>query len=673
MRLLVCSSILFLPFYGCVKQDQDEDGFGISEGDCDDDNHDINPAAQEVCDGVDNDCDGEIDGRYARGGRIFYGDADGDGFGSESVQLEACEAPLGYAEQKWDCDEGDPETNPDAIEVCDGKDNDCDDVIDENTAVDAIKWYADYDGDGYGDDTSEYTSCEAPPDFVSIPGDCNVLDPLVHPGATERCDTEIDDNCNGDNNDIDSIGCIDYYADHDGDGFTGTAACFCIPTEEYYSEDQEDCRDDDILFHPDMDETSALLDSNCDGLLIWQDNHHKITSEVSSNFGLDFDISDRNNDSFSDIIVYGGSGAYVFDGPIMDHETTETAHLVLPGQRGWWIPDINNDGIKDIINYYQLHPGWAPGEVYLFSGDSTGNLVPDDAIMTWTGSDGDFLGIFTPTVRDVTGDGLPDMLLSSRSTDTINIYTLGQTISESPDIILYPTGSSNGSRTIGEPMGTDYDFNGDGFPDLAVSDTRASVSIPHDLMFNPFGRVAVYESPLVDGAEPDWSFYGHSGFHGKTPPLAVDINNDGHLDLVYIDPELGFGQTKSGVVAIKLGPFGYPHFDMLSWSSVLDAEYWITGAANEKLNQATIGPDLNANGQAELILSSTETQTIYLLESPSPGHTFVREEARIIQDTEEDSHFAHSMVEAMLIDGTPTLITGRHGNNELIFIFGGEQ
>ena len=212
MKIFFYVSTFIVPFYGCVQQDQDEDGFEISEGDCVDYYPDRNPAAQEVCDGVDNDCDGEIDGPYARGGRIFYGDADGDGFGSENIQLEACEAPVGYAEQKWDCDEGDPDTNPDAIEVCDGKDNDCDDVIDENTAVDATKWYADYDGDGYGDDASEYTSCEAPPDFVSIPGDCNVLDPLIHPGAEERCDTEIDDNCNDDTNDADSVGCIEYYA-----------------------------------------------------------------------------------------------------------------------------------------------------------------------------------------------------------------------------------------------------------------------------------------------------------------------------------------------------------------------------------------------------------------------------------------------------------------------------
>ena len=67
MKIFFYVSIFNVPFYGCVKQDQDEDGFEISEGDCDDNNPDINPAAQEVCDGVDNDCDGEIDGPYARG------------------------------------------------------------------------------------------------------------------------------------------------------------------------------------------------------------------------------------------------------------------------------------------------------------------------------------------------------------------------------------------------------------------------------------------------------------------------------------------------------------------------------------------------------------------------------------------------------------------------------
>ena len=74
------STLLFLlfPFYGCSTQDQDKDGFGILDGDCDELNPNINPLRQEICDSVDNDCDGEVDGRYARGGRIYYGDSDSD-------------------------------------------------------------------------------------------------------------------------------------------------------------------------------------------------------------------------------------------------------------------------------------------------------------------------------------------------------------------------------------------------------------------------------------------------------------------------------------------------------------------------------------------------------------------------------------------------------------------
>lgn len=115
--------------------------------------------------------------------------------------------PEGYATRKWDCDEGDATSNPAADERCDGKDNDCDGQVDENSAIDAIDWYADWDGDGFGSEDTKYTACEAPSDYVNSVGDFNDLDPYINPEAQERCDTEIDDNCDGELNTQNAIDC----------------------------------------------------------------------------------------------------------------------------------------------------------------------------------------------------------------------------------------------------------------------------------------------------------------------------------------------------------------------------------------------------------------------------------------------------------------------------------
>ncbi len=104
--------------------DTDGDGYDTST-DCDDLDPDINPAALEVCDGVDNDCDGDESG--AIDAATFYIDDDGDGWGDDTAPLtvDACEAPSGYGEA-GDCDDSDSDVSPDAREVCDDLiDNDC--------------------------------------------------------------------------------------------------------------------------------------------------------------------------------------------------------------------------------------------------------------------------------------------------------------------------------------------------------------------------------------------------------------------------------------------------------------------------------------------------------------------------------------------------------------------
>jgi len=174
-----------------VPTDVDGDGYDF-DVDCNDENPDINPGADEVCNGVDDNCDGNIDEGLLT---TFYADADGDDYGDPASSTEACEAPDGYVTDNTDCNDGDAAVNPGADEVCNGMDDNCDGNIDEG--LEFATWYADTDGDGYGDAAMAVETCDgAPEGYVDNDADCNDGDANVYPGATEICNG-IDDNCDG--------------------------------------------------------------------------------------------------------------------------------------------------------------------------------------------------------------------------------------------------------------------------------------------------------------------------------------------------------------------------------------------------------------------------------------------------------------------------------------------
>ncbi len=236
--------------------DADADGFSVDEGDCDDADAGAYPGAPEACDGRDQDCDGTIDDAVTT---TWYADLDGDGFGDASAVYDTCEPPQGAVAVAGDCDDTNADVFPDAPEACNDLDDDCDGAVDEDGTT---AWYADADGDGFGDDASMRGDCAADPGEVAVGGDCDDARGDSYPGAVEMCD-ELDNDCDGV---VDDDVAVVAYADLDGDGWGDASmpqdAC-TLPTG--YAWYPGDCDDLAAAVYPDAPETCNAVDDDCDG------------------------------------------------------------------------------------------------------------------------------------------------------------------------------------------------------------------------------------------------------------------------------------------------------------------------------------------------------------------------------------------------------------------------
>jgi len=172
-----------------------------------------------------------------------------------------------------DCDDTDPGNNPGATEVCDGADNDCDGVVDEQDASGCITYYFDADGDGYGETGSSQCWCSEEGNYRALlDGDCDDYDATAFPGAIESCDAR-DNDCDGDIDEANADGCLTYYFDADNDdyGITGDSECLCGPDGDYRGDVDGDCDDSDPTIHPGAVETCDGADNDCDAVADEQD------------------------------------------------------------------------------------------------------------------------------------------------------------------------------------------------------------------------------------------------------------------------------------------------------------------------------------------------------------------------------------------------------------------
>ena len=256
--------------------DADGDGYDASV-DCDDSNADINPDATEVCDAddVDEDCDGfadDADPEGADGATLFYVDGDGDGYGGvDAEEVLYCDAPDGgISLDNTDCVDDDADISPGEPEICDGVDQNCDEVADEGLA--------DADKDGVCDDIDACSGDDATGDGDKD-GFCDDVDTCV--GDDLVGDTDLDGDCDDIDLDDDDDGTLDdddcapldasyqlgttWYADSDNDGYgdPDSPTDFCEDPKSGYSLDDTDCDDTD----PDLnwDDLDGDFFASCDG------------------------------------------------------------------------------------------------------------------------------------------------------------------------------------------------------------------------------------------------------------------------------------------------------------------------------------------------------------------------------------------------------------------------
>ena len=158
-------------------------GHVVSSTDCYGKNAPIHPNAAEVCNGIDQDCDRVVDEVETV---TFYRDADGDSFGGPTCATKACAGRAGHVTSRTDCNDRDRAISPVAQELCEAKDKDCEASTDEGAQK---TFYGDVDTDRFGETSLSILAFAQPTGHVTLAGNCNDDLSYVHPGPSERCNS----------------------------------------------------------------------------------------------------------------------------------------------------------------------------------------------------------------------------------------------------------------------------------------------------------------------------------------------------------------------------------------------------------------------------------------------------------------------------------------------------
>ena len=508
----------------------DDDGDGYTDQvDCDDGDPGVHPGADELCNGIDDDCDGEVDGAMAAGASDWFRDQDGDGVGASDSVLRRCEAPTGYVADGGDCDEADATVYPGAPEVCDdGRINDCD-----------------------GDASGARAACE-------LEGD-HPLDEVFRRRWTEA------DGWLGFSvalvGDVDGDGRADVaLGDPKKDGSAENDGGVYLFTESYDASWRGVSAEDHLGWA-----LSPAGDSNSDGyadffmaapgvnegegriyLVLGAPEHPlDFAGRVSGAGYWNIDSldggQDWDQDGVVDLVVAGDDGAFLITAPLDGTVARDTAHFHSPSAtRGAFGGDLNGDGLPDLLvgaPEWDWGLGSRSGAACVYTDHDAGTVPLSEAELCIVGEADDIgVGADLSEVGDVDNDGYDDLLISANGfTSATTLGTVAvfsgtrRGVLPISDAVFKVQGKD--AASLGDDIVGAGDLDQDGWADIATSSYDWSGD-------GQSGDVHVWFGPL-DGtftseAPPLWLRAPVSDHHSCFPALSggQDTNADGHPDLL---------------------------------------------------------------------------------------------------------------------------------------------
>src|SRR3989338_8268390 len=631
-------------------------GYTADATDCDDTDPTRDPGETEVCDAfdTDEDCSGAADNDDlpTTGLTTFYPDGEGDGYGdTSSTGSSLCDATATYSTtDHTDCDDGDNTIHPGASEICDSVDEDCDGTADDS-ATDASTWYYDGDSDGYGASSPTTAACTAPTGYVATSGDCDDGDADRNPGETEVCDTSnTDEDCDGtaDNNDLPATGLTTFFPDVDNDTYgdeTSTGSNLCDATTTYEVSNNTDCDDGNANRYT----GSTVTDSTIDGLpndcsLSYEGPFATTVSGIrytgTDLFGYGnttLAAGNFNGDGYDDILAgepysdtagINAGAAFAVLGSASpassaiasaaSHTSTGEAAGDNYGLAVANAGDVDGDGYDEaFVGAPFANSTYLYGAGYLFYGPLSGTVSASSANAIIDGlSANEYMG-WAATHADIDGDGDDELLTSaagySSNTGAVLLFDGSGTrysgAYDRTDADALMTGTSSGD-VAGASMSTG-DVDGDGTPDLAVSQTEYDAS--------DTGRVnLVLGTDITSGTLDSISWITIDGAAssklGHQVLIIPDMDGDGQDEVLVCAPYETVSASYDGACHLFLtNGANSATFSAAAGGSLdtTDADYTLTGPATEQnlFGNSAAAADTDGDGVAEIALSAYSDDT----------------------------------------------------------------